>query len=114
MGYLYYHGCSILIDSSTNKLVYIHGVGRVQNSDYSSGEAIPHCVFSQDSFTWYSSNDVYAKPFHNLKKNNQFLIEWCISNWMKHLAFAMKMWVKYCELIWNRLNDLYNHFTDED
>ena len=51
MGYLYYHGCFILIDSPTNNQVDIHGVGRVKNSNCLSKEGIPYYVLSQDSCT---------------------------------------------------------------
>ena len=36
LGYLYYHGCYLLIDSSTNRQVDIHEVGRVTNANYLS------------------------------------------------------------------------------
>ena len=72
MGYLYYHGCSILIDLPTNKQVDIHGVGRVKNSNYSSEEGITHYVLSWIICTQYFTNDIYAESFDNLKKEPSF------------------------------------------
>ena len=48
-GYFYYHGCSILILSLTNRQVGIHGVGRVRNINYLSKEGIPNFELSENS-----------------------------------------------------------------
>ena len=68
MGYLYYHGSSILIDSPTNRYVDIHRVRRVKNINYLSEEGIPYYILSWDNCSQYFSNDAYAKSFDNLMK----------------------------------------------
>ena len=67
LGYLYFHGCYLLIDSPTNKAVDIHGVGRVTNKKYKQEVGIPHCVLSRDSCSRYKKNNVLARSFQELK-----------------------------------------------
>ena len=68
ISYLYCHGYSILINSTTNKQVNIHGVGRVEKNNYLSEEGIPQYVLSQQSCSQYFTNNVCGKLFDNLKK----------------------------------------------
>ena len=50
--------------------MYIHGEGRVTNSNYSLEEGIPHYLLSRDSSGQYFSNNVVARLFDELKEES--------------------------------------------
>eukprot|EP00957_Ditylum_brightwellii_P202028 15328269-Ditylum_brightwellii.AAC.2 len=67
-GYIYWLGCSLLVDSSKNGVVDIHGTGKISKgtSQYST-TGVMHCVLGTSMCIRLAENNVSTRPFTTIK-----------------------------------------------